>query len=115
MADTTRTSFFTMVVLLVGFGIASVAVLGVLPLPAQARADGMSDRVELQLEVDAPRAAVFALLATADGLQQWLDAAELDPRVGGAVRLRAARLGGRGQGPGARPAAAHLLHLGVGR
>jgi uncharacterized protein YndB with AHSA1/START domain len=48
----------------------------------------MSDRVELQLEVDAPRGAVYALFATADGLRRWLDAAEFEPRVGGAVRLR---------------------------
>ena len=47
----------------------------------------MTDRVELQTEVDAPREAVFALLATADGLATWLDAAELEPRVGGLVRL----------------------------
>jgi len=45
----------------------------------------MSDRVELQTEVDAPRDLVFPLFATADGLRQWLDAAELDPRVGGAL------------------------------
>ena len=48
----------------------------------------MNDRVELQTEVDAPRAAVFALLATADGLRRWLDEAELEPRVGGSVRFR---------------------------
>ena len=48
----------------------------------------MNDRVELQLEVDAPREWVFALFATADGLRQWLDAAELEPRVGGALRVR---------------------------
>jgi uncharacterized protein YndB with AHSA1/START domain len=48
----------------------------------------MTDRVELQLEVDAPRAAVFALFATADGLRRWLDAADLEPRVGGALRVR---------------------------
>lgn len=48
----------------------------------------MADRVELQLEVDAPRAAVYGLLATADGLGAWLDEAELEPRVGGSVRLR---------------------------
>jgi len=47
----------------------------------------MNDRVELQTEVDAPREAVYALLATADGLASWLDAAELEPRVGGVVRL----------------------------
>ncbi len=48
----------------------------------------MSDRVELQAEVDAPRALIYPLLATADGLGQWLDAAELEPRVGGHVRLQ---------------------------
>lgn len=48
----------------------------------------MNDRVELQTEVDAPRTAVFALLATADGLRRWLDEAELEPRVGGPVRFR---------------------------
>lgn len=48
----------------------------------------MTDRVELQLELDAPRALVFPLFATAEGLGRWLDAAELDPRVGGAVRVR---------------------------
>ncbi len=47
----------------------------------------MNDRVELQTEVDAPRESVFELLATADGLATWLDAAELEPRVGGVVRL----------------------------
>ena len=47
----------------------------------------MTDRVELQTEVDAPREAVYELLATADGLATWLDAAELEPRVGGLVRL----------------------------
>ncbi len=52
----------------------------------------MSDRVELQVEVFAPQDKVFELLAAADGLRQWLDDAELDPRVGGkmTVRLRAA-------------------------
>lgn len=48
----------------------------------------MSDRVELQTEVDAPRALVYPLFATADGLRRWVDDAELEPRVGGAVRLR---------------------------
>jgi uncharacterized protein YndB with AHSA1/START domain len=48
----------------------------------------MSERVEQQLEVDAPRAAVFALFATQAGLRRWLDAADLEPRVGGAVRFR---------------------------
>ncbi len=48
----------------------------------------MIERVELQAEVEAPRAQVFALLATAEGLRRWLDAAELEPRIGGAVSLR---------------------------
>ncbi len=48
----------------------------------------MADRVELQTELDAPRTAVFALIATADGLRRWLDEADLDERVGGSVRLR---------------------------
>jgi uncharacterized protein YndB with AHSA1/START domain len=47
----------------------------------------VKDRVELQTEVDAPRAAVFELFATAEGLRRWLDAAELDPRVGGAMSM----------------------------
>ncbi len=46
----------------------------------------MTDRVELQTEVDAPRALVFPLFATADGLRRWLDAADLDARVGGELR-----------------------------
>ena len=48
----------------------------------------MTDRVELQLEVDAPREAVFALFATQDGLRRWLDVADLEPRVGGGLRVR---------------------------
>lgn len=48
----------------------------------------MNDRVELQTEVDAPRTLVFPLFATAEGLGQWLDAAELEPRVGGELRVR---------------------------
>ena len=48
----------------------------------------MDDRVELQAEVDAPRAVVFGLLATAEGLSRWLDEADLEPRTGGALRLR---------------------------
>lgn len=48
----------------------------------------MSERVERQLEVDAPRTTVFALFATAEGLRRWLDAADLEPRVGGAVSVR---------------------------
>lgn len=42
----------------------------------------------MQLEVDAPRDAVFALFASQDGLRQWLDAADLEPRVGGAMRVQ---------------------------
>jgi uncharacterized protein YndB with AHSA1/START domain len=48
----------------------------------------VSDRVELQTEVDSPRLAVYPLLASAEGLRQWLDDAHLDERVGGEVRLR---------------------------
>ena len=48
----------------------------------------MTYRVELQLEVDASRDAVFALFASEDGLRRWLDAADLEPRVGGALRIR---------------------------
>jgi uncharacterized protein YndB with AHSA1/START domain len=45
-------------------------------------------RVELQAEIDAPRELVFALIATAEGLGAWVDDADFEPRVGGAVRLR---------------------------
>jgi uncharacterized protein YndB with AHSA1/START domain len=48
----------------------------------------MSDRVELQAEVDAPRIHVFPLLASSEGLRHWLDEANIDPRVGGEVRVR---------------------------
>ncbi len=48
----------------------------------------MSERAELQVVVDAPRAAVFSLLATTDGLRQWLDAAEVEARVGGSLRVQ---------------------------
>jgi uncharacterized protein YndB with AHSA1/START domain len=48
----------------------------------------LSDRVEVQAEVDARRADVFPLLATAEGLARWMDEVELDPTVGGRVRLR---------------------------
>lgn len=44
-------------------------------------------RVELQAELAVPREKVWPLLATAEGLRRWLDGAESDPRVGGAVRL----------------------------
>jgi len=44
--------------------------------------------VELQAEVDAPREEVFELLATATGLARWLDAADLDARVGGPFRFQ---------------------------
>jgi uncharacterized protein YndB with AHSA1/START domain len=59
----------------------------VVPLPAGASA-GVSERVELQAEIDAPRRALFDLLATSDGLRRWLDEAELDARVGGRLRVR---------------------------
>ena len=58
---------------------------------------GVSDRVELQLEVDARRTEVFALFATAAGLRQWLDAADLEPRVGGALRVRMSEAMASGQ------------------
>jgi uncharacterized protein YndB with AHSA1/START domain len=45
-------------------------------------------RVELQTEIDAPRDAVFPLLATSEGLSRWLDDAQLEERVGGAVRVQ---------------------------
>jgi uncharacterized protein YndB with AHSA1/START domain len=48
----------------------------------------VSDRVELQAEVDAPRVLVYPLLATAEGLAKWLDEAELEARVGAPVRVR---------------------------
>jgi uncharacterized protein YndB with AHSA1/START domain len=46
------------------------------------------NRVELQAEVAASRAAVYQLLATAEGLAEWFDAVELEPRVGAPVRIR---------------------------
>jgi uncharacterized protein YndB with AHSA1/START domain len=57
----------------------------------------VSDRVELQTEVEAPRSLVFPLFATADGLRLWLDSATLDARVGGELRakLRDAQAVGR--------------------
>ncbi len=51
------------------------------------RAD-VDARVELQAEIDAPREVVFALVSTGDGLSRWLDAASIEARAGGAVRLR---------------------------
>jgi uncharacterized protein YndB with AHSA1/START domain len=48
----------------------------------------MTDRVELQREIDAERDAVFALVSTSDGLRRWLDDGEIDARVGGTVRLQ---------------------------
>lgn len=45
-------------------------------------------RVEIQAELDITRESLFPLLATADGLSRWLDGAELEERVGGALRLR---------------------------
>lgn len=47
----------------------------------------MNPRVELQAEVDAPRHLVFPLFATAEGLRRWLDAAELEPHIGGELRV----------------------------
>jgi uncharacterized protein YndB with AHSA1/START domain len=48
----------------------------------------VSDRVELQREIDADREAVFALVSTSEGLAKWLDGADIDARIGGALRLR---------------------------
>ena len=48
----------------------------------------MDAQVELQAEIDAPRQVVFALVATSEGLARWLDAGSIEPRPGGAVRLR---------------------------
>ncbi len=49
----------------------------------------MSDpRVELQAEVDLPRAALFRLVSTADGLRRWLDAADFELKVGAPVHFR---------------------------
>jgi uncharacterized protein YndB with AHSA1/START domain len=47
----------------------------------------VNDRVELQTEVAVARDLVFPLFATADGLRRWLDAADLDARVGGKLRV----------------------------
>lgn len=58
------------------------------PISSEEAGAGLIDRVELQTEVDAPRELVYPLLATAEGLAQWLDEAELEPRVDGRVRLR---------------------------
>ena len=49
---------------------------------------GGDDRVELQAEVDAPRARVYDLMATQDGLRRWLDDAEMEPVVGRPARFR---------------------------
>ena len=48
----------------------------------------MSDRVELQREIDTDRERVFGLVSSAAGLRQWLDDGDIEARVGGAVRLR---------------------------
>jgi uncharacterized protein YndB with AHSA1/START domain len=48
----------------------------------------MDVRVELQAEIDASREVVFGLVATSEGLARWVDAASIEPRPGGAVRLR---------------------------
>jgi len=45
-------------------------------------------RVELQAEVDTPREALFALVATQAGLVRWLDEADFEPKVGAALRFR---------------------------
>lgn len=45
-------------------------------------------RVELQAELDIRREQLFPLLASAEGLARWLDAAELEAKVGGEVRVR---------------------------
>ena len=45
-------------------------------------------RVELQAEVAGHRESLFPLVATADGLACWIDAAALDARVGGGFRFR---------------------------
>lgn len=44
-------------------------------------------RVEHQAEVPGRREGLFTLVSTSEGLSRWLDAAELTPTVGGAVRL----------------------------
>ena len=46
------------------------------------------NRVELQAEVDSPRERVYGLLATRDGLERWLDEADVEPVVGRPVRFR---------------------------
>jgi uncharacterized protein YndB with AHSA1/START domain len=46
------------------------------------------DRVEIQAELDIVRERLFPLFATAEGLGRWLDGAELEERVGGAIRVR---------------------------
>jgi uncharacterized protein YndB with AHSA1/START domain len=45
-------------------------------------------RVELQAEVVGRRDTLFPLVASSDGLLQWIDDATLDPRVGGGFRFR---------------------------
>lgn len=45
-------------------------------------------RVELQAEVQEHRRELFELVSTQVGLARWLDAAEIEARVGGQVRLR---------------------------
>ena len=44
--------------------------------------------VELQAELRLPRAAVYPLFATQDGLARWCDEATFAPDVGAPVRLR---------------------------
>ena len=50
--------------------------------------DDERTRVEIQAEVDAPREAVYRLIATAEGLGTWLDGVEMEPRVGAPARFR---------------------------
>jgi uncharacterized protein YndB with AHSA1/START domain len=45
-------------------------------------------RVEFQAEVGRRREEVFGLVSTRVGLRRWIDAAELEPSVGGAFRFQ---------------------------
>ena len=49
---------------------------------------GGDNRVKLQAEVDAPRARVYELMATPEGLRRWLDDADMEPVVGRRARFR---------------------------
>ena len=44
-------------------------------------------RVELQAEVGTTREQVFALLSTSDGLERWIDGAEIGSAAGDSFRL----------------------------